>query len=61
MKSNMKQLDTLELKNIEGGSLYGAAGALAGLGALALACIYYIGYDDGKNDCPPFPECIEID
>lgn len=47
---DLKPLELDELMNIEGG-IWGAIGALAGVGALVIGAAYYTGYLTGKITC----------
>jgi len=53
--SNLKDIKTTELKNINGGGLVGLA---IGVTGLVLACATALGYYNGKKDCIP-PPCTD--
>lgn len=48
---NIDELNSSEIKEINGGGW----GAVAGLYAAVLAGAYYVGYYNGKENCPPEP------
>jgi len=48
---NIQELNSSEIVEINGGGW----GGVAGLYAAVLACAYYVGYYNGKEDCPPKP------
>lgn len=52
---NLKEINTSELKKINGGGLIGIAIGVAGL---VIAGATALGYYDGKEDCMP-PPCTE--
>jgi lactobin A/cerein 7B family class IIb bacteriocin len=53
--SSLEKLNQTELVNVNGGN---PAAAAAVIFVAIVTGAYYLGYSDGKDDCPP-PPCTE--
>lgn len=55
LKNNLKEISTVELKEIYGGGILAAIGVVTAIAAVGYSSAYYVGYYDGKEDCLPPP------
>jgi len=55
LKNDLKEIGTVELKEVYGGGILAAIGVAAAIAAVGYSGAYFAGYYDGKEDCLPPP------